>query len=170
MSVTTEKAETPPRVYKMVKSGAPKIIKTVRGQSNSEGETLVPLNDMVKTNTLEITQKIETSFAAFDQVYSNIYKKYVHTANDLFGYWYEFEKEFLGRFGMNKTALEAFATYWTSIADGLGYQIDFVTNFTRSYAWFRLASIDAFANTTQMMIGNYARTWTQLYPNKEELS
>ncbi len=159
--MTTEKTEIS-AVDNMTKQEMTKIIKaTKREDESSEKETVVSICDVMKNNTSEIIQKIETKFPTYAQLYTDLYTKYLHTIDDLYGTCYLSEKEFFDKLGMDKAALRVFDAYWRSVTNVVVSQIDMAANFVKLYVQFRLASIDSCDKMTHTMMDNCARAWNQ---------
>ncbi|MGB6463301.1 MAG: hypothetical protein WBF38_03640, partial [Nitrosotalea sp.] len=139
-----------------------KIIKTAKKESESSEKDTSSICDVMKNNTTEIIEKIESKFPIYAQLYTDLYTKYLHTINDLYSTCYLSEKEFFDKLGMNKPAIQAFDAYWKSITTMALSQIDMGTNFAKMYVQFRLDTIDSYDKVAHLMMDNYARVWNQL--------
>lgn len=160
--MTTEKTEKISGVEHMTKHEMAKIIKTAKKEADSsKKENVVSICDVMKNNTSEVIQKIESKFPIYVQLYTDLYTKYLHTIDDLYSTCYVSEKEFFDKLGMDKKALYAFDTYWKSIANMTKYQIDMAANFAKMYVEFRLATIDSYDKVLHIMMDNYAKAWNQ---------
>jgi hypothetical protein len=160
--MTTEKAEEISAVENMTKQEMAKIIKTAKREADSSGkENTISICDVMKNNTSEIIQKIESKFSIYAQLYTDLYTKYLHTIDDLYSTCYVSEKEFFDKLGMDKKALQAFDTYWKSIANMTMYQIDMAANFAKMYVQFRLATIDSYDKVVHTMMDSYVKAWNQ---------
>lgn len=159
--MTTEKADEVSAVGDMTSQEMAKIIKTVKKESESQGKDTVSICDVMKNNTTEIIEKIETKFPIYAQLYTDLYTKYLHTISDLYSTCYLSEKEFFDKLGMNKPAIQAFDTYWKSVTNIVLSQIDMGTNFAKMYVQFRLGIIDSYDKVAHMMMDNCARAWSQ---------
>ena len=69
---------------------------------------------------------------------------------------------------MDKKALQAFDTYWKSIANMTISQIDMAANFAKMYVQFRLATIDSYDRVAHIMMDSYAQAWNQLYSDNKK--
>ncbi len=159
--MTTEKADEVSAVGDMTSQEMAKIIKTVKKESESQGKDTVSICDVMKNNTTEIIEKIETKFPIYAQLYTDLYTKYLHTISDLYSTCYLSEKEFFDKLGMNKPAIQAFDAYWKSVTNIVLSQIDMGTNFAKMYVQFRLGIIDSYDKVAHMMMDNCARAWSQ---------
>ena len=160
--MTTEKTEEISPVENMTKQEMAKIIKTAKRESEYSEKDTVSICDVMKNNTTEIVQKIESKFPIYAQLYTDLYTKYLHSINDLFSTCYLSEKEFFDKLGMNKQAIQALDAYWKSITNMTMSQIDMSTNFAQMYVQFRLTTIDSYDKVAHMMMDNYARAWNYL--------
>jgi len=160
--LTTEKTEEISVVENMTKQEMAKIIKTAKRDAKSlEKESIISICDVMKNNTSEIIQKIESKFPTYTQLYTDLYTKYLHSIGDLYSTCYLSEKEFFEKLGMDKTTLQAFDAYWKSITNMTMSQIDMATNFAKMYVQFRLATIDSYDKVAHIMMNSYARAWNQ---------
>ena len=163
MSVTTETTKKISAVENMTKQEMAKIIKPAKSEAkSSEKESNISVGDVMKNNTSEIIQKIESKFPIYAQLYTDLYTKYLHTMDDLYSTGYLSEKEFFDKLGMDKTVLQAFDAYWKSINNMMIMpQIDMVANFAKMYVQFRLGTIDSYDKVSHLMMDSYARAWNQ---------
>jgi hypothetical protein len=160
--MTTEKTDEISAVENMTKQEMAKIIKTAKKEAESSGkENAVSVCDVMKNNTSEIIQKIESKFPTYAQLYTDLYTKYLHTIDDLYSTCYLSEKEFFDKLGMDNKTLQAFDTYWKSVTNMTVYQIDMAANFAKMYVQFRLATIDSYDKIIHTMMDSYARAWSQ---------
>lgn len=158
----TKKTEEISAVEKMTKQEMAKIIKTAKKQAEpSKKESTISICDVMKNNTSEIIQKIESKFPTYAQLYTDLYTKYLHTIDDLYSTCYLSEKEFFDKLGMDKTAIQDFDAYWKSITNMATSQIDMLANFTKMYIQSRLATIDSYDKIAHIMMDSYARAWSQ---------
>lgn len=157
----TEKTDEISAVENMTTQEMAKIIKTVKKASESSEQDVVSICDVIKNNTTEIIEKIESKFPIYAQLYTDLYTKYLHTLSDLYSTCYLSEKEFFDKLGMNKPAIQALDAYWKSITDMVLSQIDMNTNFAKMYVQFRLDTIDSYDKVAHLMMDNYARAWNQ---------
>ena len=160
--MATKKTEEISDVRNMTKHEMAKIIKTARRQAKpSEKENVVSVCDVMKNNTSEIIQKIESKFPTYAQLYTDLYTKYLHTIDDFYGTCYLSEKEFLNKLGIDQSILGAYELYWNSITEMILKQIDTASDLAKMYVKFRLATIDSYDKVAHLMMDRYARAWSQ---------
>ena len=159
----TEKIKEVSAVENMTKQEMAKIIKTAKKESGSlEKETAISICDVMKNNTSEIIQKIESKFPVYTDLYTSLYTKYLHAIEDLYGTCYLSEKEFFDKSGVDKTVIQVFDAYWRTITNMILSQIDVSTIFAKTYVQFRLVMIDSYDKAVHLMMDSYARSWNQL--------
>lgn len=163
--MTTEKTEVS-AVRDMTKQEMAKIIKAAKKESESSEKKSMSICDVMKNNTSEIIQKIETKFPTYAQLYTDLYTKYLHTMDDLYGACYISEKEFFDKLGMDKKAIQALDAYWRSVTNVVISQIDTASNLAKIYVEFRLAAIDSCDKIVHAMMDSYARAWSQFNSKK----
>ena len=160
--MTSEKTKEISAVEKMTKQEMVKIIKTAKKQADSsKKENAISIYDVMKNNTSEVIQKIESKFPIYAQLYIDLYTKYLHAIDDFYSTCYVSEKEFFDKLGMGKNTLQVFDTYWKSIANMTKNQIDMAANFAKMYVQFRLDTIDSYDKAAHIMMDNYAKVWNQ---------
>jgi hypothetical protein len=157
----TEKSEEISAVENMTKQEMAKIIETAKREAESSEKNTNSICDVMKNNTSEIIQKIESKFPTYTELYTELYTKYLHTIDDLYSTCYLSEKEFFDKLGMDKTTIQAFEAYWKSITKMFLPQIDMSANFAKMYVQFRLATIDSYDEVAHIMIDSYVRSWNQ---------
>ena len=149
-------------VEKMTKQEMAKIIKTAKKESERQGkESATSVCDILKDNTSEIIQKIESKFPAYTELYTALYTKYLHTMDDLYGMCYLSEKEFFGSVGSDKATSQALGAYWKFITSMATTQIDMATSFLQMYVQMRVATLESYDKMAHLMIDNYMRAWNQ---------
>jgi hypothetical protein len=158
----TEKTEEISVVESMTKQEMAKIIKTAKREAeSSENENPTSICDVMKNNTSEVIQKIESKFPTYAQLYTDLYIKYLHSIDDLYSECYLSQNEFFDKLGMKVTTIQAFDAYWKSINNMIMFQIDMSANFAKMYVQFRIATIDSYDKVVHLMMDSYARAWNQ---------
>ena len=61
--------------------------------------------DILKEDTSEVIQKIESKMPSVFQRYSDMYSKYLHTLDDVFGTCYIAEKEYFDKLNLDREFL-----------------------------------------------------------------
>lgn len=160
-TMTKETTEKIISVENMTKEKMAETIKTAKRETESSEKKDISICDVMKNNTSEIIQKLESQIPTYTQLYSDIYTKYLHMMDDFYSTCYVSEKEFFDKLGMDQKALGLFDTYWKSITDLTLNQIGLATNFAKMYVQFRLSALDSYDKAIHLMMDSYAEAWTQ---------
>jgi len=159
--MTKEMTEKITSVENMTKEKMAQAIKTAKREAEPSGKKDVSICDVMKNDTSEIIQKLESQIPTYAQLNSDLYTKYLHMVDDFYSTCYVSEKEFFDKLGIDQEAFGHFDTYWKSITDLTLNQIELATNFAKMYVQFRLSALDSYDKTVHLMMDSYANAWTQ---------
>jgi len=118
---------------------------------------------VMKDNTLDIIQKLESESPSIFQEYSELYNRYLHSIQDIFGTCSLTEKQYFDKMCIDQNVLKIFDTYSKSIINVLKGQIDLSNSFARAYIQFRLSSIDSWDNFMHTYINICAQSFSRIY-------
>lgn len=136
---------------------------------NPASEQIIPsICDIMKSGTSEIIKKLEIQIPTYAQIYSDIYKEYLHTLDELYGVCYISEKDFYGKFSIDKSTMMNFENFWKSFVQMYSEQIDIQTNILKSYAILRIANMKSFDNFIHVMINAYSKSLFLLNSSNEK--
>ncbi len=136
---------------------------------NQASEQIIPsICDIMKSGTSEIIKKLEIQIPTYAQIYSDIYKEYLHTLDELYGMCYISEKDFYDKFSINKFTMMNFDNFWKSFVQMYSEQIDIQTNILKSYAILRIANMKSFDNFIHVMINAYSKSLFLLNSSNEK--
>lgn len=82
--------------------------------TRKEVDNTISICNIMKSNTSEVIKKVEAQIPSYFQLYSDFYKEYLHTLDDLFGTCYISEKEFFDKLGFDQNTLKLIDSYWKS--------------------------------------------------------
>src|SRR5574340_134550 len=103
---TVEKMST---IENVTKKQMVEAIKTGKKEHDStEQKTTVSIPNIVEDNTSEIIEKIDSKIPTYVQLYSDLYKKYLHIMNNFCSGSFLAQKEFFGKMGINDTTFTMF--------------------------------------------------------------
>ena len=160
--MTKQRTEKITSVDNMTKEKMAETIKTAkREEESSKKSDTISISDVMKNNTSEIIQKLESQIPTFTQLYTDLYTKYLHMMDDFYSTCYESGKEFFDKQGIDEKALGLVDTYWKSITELTLNQIELVTNFAKMYGQFRLSTLDSYDKVVRLMMDSYTKAWTQ---------
>ena len=167
-TMTKETTEKITSVENMTKEKMAQTIKAAKREAKSSEKKDISICDVMKNDTSEIIQKLESQIPTYAQLYSDLYTKYLHMMDDFYSTCYVSEEEFFDKLGIDQKALGLFDTYWKSITDLTLNQIELATNFARMYVQLRLSALDSYDKTVHLMMDSYTKAWTRFSPNNEK--
>jgi len=112
---------------------------------------------VMKDNTTDVIQKLESEMPSLFQGYADLYARYLHSIQDVFGSCSLAEKQYFDKMGVDQNMLKAYDDYLKSITTVIESQIDLSTDFVKRYIQFRLSSIDSWDKYTHTWIDMYAK-------------
>jgi len=131
---------------------------TVELKDKQAQENKISICDMMKKNTSKIIRKAEGQIPSYAQIYSDYYKEYLHTVDDVFGTCYLAEKEFFDKMGLDQNMINVIDAYWDSFTKGYENQLDLVNNFLRTFVKTRIMTIKSFDNYFHLCMDSYAKS------------
>jgi len=117
--------------------------------------------DVMKEQTSKLTQKMESQMPLLVQYYSDLYKAYLHSFDDVFGSCYTSEKQYFEKLGIDKKTIKAFEEYTDSLTDIYSSNIDVFSNFLKEYVKMRISAIETFDRYVHVMMDTQAKISTQ---------
>lgn len=116
------------------------------------------LNDIIKENTSRVFKEMELQSPAHFQMYSDMYKEYLHMLDNMFGMLVRSEKEFIDKMGINSNMVseigyvaekmtDAFLIYLDNCGDCLHLYAKARSEMMRSYDRYMHRAIDVFEQT-----------------------
>lgn len=133
---------------------------------NSSKKSQVSICDLMKNNTAEILQKVEYQVPTYLQGYTDLFTKYIHSLNTLYGTCYLSEKQFFDKLGIDHKVLEPIDEYLKFIKNLSIVQIETGSKFFEDYIQFRTAVIESFDKSMASTLDYYAKTLSE-FNNKK---
>ena len=115
---------------------------TVLNDTRVRKSTKISICDLAQNNTSEILQKMEYQVPIYLQVYTDLFTKYLHSFNSVFGTCRISEKQFFDKLGIDHTVMEEIAEYWNFIKNLTLTQIELNSKFIEDYIEFKISTID----------------------------
>jgi hypothetical protein len=137
------------------------IPKKPKSNENENKSQKISVCEIMKTNTSDIIQKLEVEMPILFQNYSDLYSRYLHSIQDLFGVCNLAEEKYFDKMQIDQNFLKAVDQYWKFMANITESQIDLTTNFLKSYIPFRLSVIDSWDQYVHTLTNTYAKTLSQ---------
>lgn len=134
---------------------------TIAKIQNSKKEEQISVCDLMKNNTSEILQKMEFQVPKYLQGYSDLYTKYLHSLNTLYGTCYVSEKQYFDKMGIDHKVLEPINEYWKFLKNLAIVQIEARSKFIEDYVQFRIAAIESFDKSMASALDYYAKALSE---------
>lgn len=152
---TVEKIAT---IENATKKQVIEAIKASKKEHDSlEQKTTVSIQNVVKDSTSEIIEKIDSKIPIYVQLYSDLYKKYLHIASNFCTTSYLTQKEICDKMGVNDVRFAMFDAYLESIKKMVLLQIDMNENMIQAYVGHRLTVLDWYDQMINGGIVNFAK-------------
>jgi len=134
---------------------------TKKSVTKSTEQDKISVCDVMKSKTSSVIRKMESQIPSYVQEYSDLYAKYLHTIDDLFGTCYISEKEFFDKLNIDQNTLKAFDNLWSFWEKATTSQIETSTNFMRTYVQMRISAIKSYDKYAHIMMDSYAKMFSQ---------
>ena len=113
--------------------------------------------DIMKGNTSAIIQKMESQIPVNFQIYSDMYKEYLHMIDDLFGTCYLSEKEFFDKMNIDNRILKIMDSYGKTYTEIYSSQIENYSSFLKWYSKMRTSGMRSYDKFAHVMMDSYAK-------------
>ena len=117
--------------------------------------------DILKEDTSEVMQKIESKMPSVLQSYSDMYSKYIHTLDDIFGTCYIAEKEYFDKLNMDQEFLRMIKQNSEMMKKNYFESIDVSAKFFDQYVQMKMKAMESFDNYVHVMMDSYAKMLSQ---------
>jgi hypothetical protein len=161
MSKAVEKSTN---VENMTKEKMIEVIKASKNESSTKTTGLSSRN--VTDYTSKVIEKMDSKIPSYVNLYSDLYKKYLHIMDSFYNNWYSNQKETISKMGVNDAAFTMFDVYLKSVRQMALLQIDMTENIFKNYVGYRLTALDFF---DQMINGNMIN-FTKMLPKFNDLN
>ena len=98
--------------------------------------------DIMKEDTSAMIKKMESKMPTMFQSYSDMYTKYLHTLDDVFGTCYVAEKEFFDKLNIDQGVLRQIKQNSESMRKTYVENIDMAAKFFEEYVKMRMDAIE----------------------------
>ncbi len=117
--------------------------------------------DIMKEDTSEVIKEMESKMPSMFQSYSDMYAKYLHTLDDVFGTCYIAEKEFFDKLNIDQDILRQIKQNSEMIKRNHLEHIDMTSKLFGEYVKIGMKSIESFDNYSHVMLEAYAKMLSQ---------
>ena len=117
--------------------------------------------EIMKDDTSEVFRKMESQIPLLFQNYSNLYTRYLHMLDDVFGTCYIAEKEFFDRLNIDQGVLKQVKENSESAKNAYMQNIEMSSKLFDQYVKMRIDVIKSFDNYAHVMMDSYANFLSQ---------
>jgi len=125
--------------------------------------------DIMKEDTSAMIKKVESKMPSMFQSYSDMYTKYFHTLDDVFGTCYIAEKEFFDKLNLDQGMLRQIKQNSESMRKTYVENIDMTAKFFDEYVKMRMNAIESFDNYAHVMMELYAKMLSKFNKSTKSL-
>jgi hypothetical protein len=134
----------------------------VTKSKNSQARRNLSACDIMSNSATKIIGKMESLLPTDMQMYSDFYREYLHSLQDLFGACYISEKEIVDKIGIDPRVLEYFDSYTKAITTSTISQIEMTNNMQKAYFQSNMSAIKTFDEYVRLMLDYYAKMLSDL--------
>ena len=128
---------------------------------HDQQEEKLSICDIMKEDTSKIIKKMESKMPSVFQSYSDIYIKYLHTLDDVFGTCYIAEKEFFDKLNVDQGILRQIKQNSESMREIYVDNIDMTAKFFDENIKMRMDVIESFDNYAHIVMESYSKMLLQ---------
>lgn len=130
-----------------------------------ESEATISVCDIMKNNTSRIIKKLEMQVPITIQMYSDYYRSYLHSMDDVFGTCLIAEKHLLDKMGVDQRVLKNFQKYANDITSIIETQIEVLNNMQKAQLTMRSQMVKAYEYYIHYLMECYEEYLTTLNTN-----
>jgi len=124
--------------------------------------------NIFKNNTSKIINKLEMQIPSHFQIYSDIYKEYLHVMDDVFGTCILSEKEFFDKINMEQNSMKNIELYTNYLTGIWVNQIENYDNYLKWYSQIRISGMKSYDQFVHIMMDSYSKMFTNFTKNFEK--
>ena len=124
--------------------------------------------DIFKGNASKIINKLEMQIPTYYQIYSDMYKEYLHVMDDVFGTCMMSEKEFLEKININQNLIKNVESYANFVTEMWLNQIDYYENYLKWYSQMRISGMKTYDKFIHLMMDSYSKNLSNYTRNFEK--
>ncbi len=128
-------------------------------------ENQISVCNIFKDNTSKIIKKMEMQIPSQFQIYSDIYKEYLHVLDDIFGACLLSEKEFFDKMNIDEKLLKNLKSYSDNLSEIMINQIENYDNYLKWYSQVRISGMKSYDQFIHNMMDSYSKMLL-MYPKK----
>ena len=114
--------------------------------------------NIFKDNTSKVIKKLEIQIPSHFQIYSDMYKEYLHVIDDIFGTCILSEKEFFDKMNMDQNSMKNIESYTNYLTGIWVNQIENYDNYLKWYSQMRISGMKSYDQFVHTMMNSYSKT------------
>lgn len=121
-------------------------------------EDRISLYDTFRSNTSRILKELELQTPMYFQIYSDMYREYLHRLDTVFGMCMTAEREFMDKVGVDQRSLGRLNDFAADVTDNWLRQISAYGEFLQKYSQTRSSGAKSYDRLMHTMITAYIQT------------
>ncbi len=114
--------------------------------------------NIFKDNTSKVIKKLEIQIPSHFQIYSDMYKEYLHVVDDIFGTCILSEKEFFDKMNIDQNSMKNIESYTNYLTGIWVNQIENYDNYLKWYSQMRISGMKSYDQFVHSMMDSYSKT------------
>ena len=127
-----------------------------------EEEKGISFCDIMKKDTSKMIKETEAKMPIFFQNYSDLYTRYLHLLDDVFGTCYIAEKEFFDKLNIDQGILKQIKKNSEIVSNNYIQSINTSAKFFDEYIKMKTSAIESFDEYFHVMMETYSKTLSQI--------
>ena len=128
----------------------------------------ISICNVFKDDTSKIIKKLEMQIPSHFQIYSDMYKEYLHVLDDIFGTCVMSEKEFFDKMNIDKNLMKNIESYSNYVRGIWINQIENYDNYLKWYSQMRISGMKSYDKFVHSMMESYSKTLSSFSNNFEK--
>lgn len=121
-----------------------------------------------KRDTSKIINKLELQIPSHFQIYSDMYKEYLRSIDDIFGTCVLSEKEFFDKLNIDPNFMRNLGMYSNFLSGIWINQIENYDNYFKWYSQMRISGMRSYEEFIHTMMDSYSKTLSNLSKNMKK--
>ena len=123
--------------------------------------------DVMKDDTSEIIKKMESQMPSIFQNYSELYTKYLHLFDNIFGTCYISEKQFFDKLNIDQGVLKQIKANSDSLKAYYLEHIEMSSKIFNEYTKMQISTIKSYDDYVHLMMNSYAKIMSMYAPKQD---
>ena len=133
-----------------------------KNKQRSDKPEKISFCDVMKEDTSKMIKETEAKMPIFFQSYSDLYSKYLHMLDDIFGTCYIAEKEFFDKLNIDQKTLKQIKKNSEFVRDSYIQYVNTNAKFWDEYIKANTMAIESFDEYMHKMMESYSKTLSKI--------